>query len=257
MKVLEPIINFLELIWNAIGEPIISFLKITWDLLGGFGISCLLFSLTLLLAIPLGLGFSFCSMSKRKVIRTPSKVSIWIIRGIPLMLFICMIYYLPGLLGIKPNVFDVLDRRVTDWLNVEKLQRFGSFIAVLIAFVINYACYFSEIFRGGIESISKGQYEAGQVLGMTKGQIFRHIILKQAIKHVVPAMSNEVITLVKDTALANVIAIPEIIQRAKDIESNMAIVWPLFYTAVFYLLFVGGLTLIFGYIEKKLSYFKV
>ena len=132
----------------------------------------------------------------------------------------------------------------------------GRFIAVLIAFVINYSCYFSEIFRGGIESISRGQYEAGQVLGMTKGQIFRKIILKQVIKRILPPMSNEIITLVKDTALANAIAIPEIIQRAEQMASAQAIIWPIFYTAVFYLLFVGGLTLLLGHAEKKLSYFK-
>ena len=136
------------------------------------------------------------------------------------------------------------------------LLYYGSFLAVLIAFVINYACYFSEIFRGGVESISHGQYEAGQVLGMTKGQIFRKVILKQVIKRILPPMSNEVITLVKDTALANVIAIPEIIKRAKDMAATQALVWPLFYTAVFYLIFVGVLTLLFGYAEKRLSYFK-
>ena len=130
-------------------------------------------------------------------------------------------------------------------------------LAAVIAFVINYACYFSEIYRGGIESISKGQYEAGQVLGMTKGQIFRKVIFKQVVKRILPPMSNEVITLVKDTALANVIAIPEIIKQAKDMAATQALVWPLFYTAVFYLIFVGALTLLFGYAEKRLSYFKV
>jgi polar amino acid transport system permease protein len=231
------------------------FLEITWDLLGGFGISCLLFSLTLLLAIPLGLALSFCSTSKLKVIKLPSKLFIWIIRGIPLMLFICMIYYLPGLLGIEPNVFYEIDKKLTILSGSTSLLWYGSFLAVLIAFVINYACYFSEIFRGGIESISKGQYEAGQVLGMTKSQFFFKVILKQVIKRIVPAMSNEIITLVKDTALANVIAIPEIIKCAKDMAMTQALVWPLFYTAVFYLLFVGGLTLIFGFVEKKLNYF--
>ena len=130
------------------------------------------------------------------------------------------------------------------------------FIAALVAFSINYAAYFSEIYRGGIESIPKGQYEAGQVLGMTKHQIFRHVILKQVIKRIVPPMSNEIITLVKDTALANTIAIPEIIKRAKDMAATQALTWPLFYTAVFYLLFVGVLTVLLGRLEKKLSYFK-
>ena len=172
------------------------------------------------------------------------------------MLFIFIIYYLPGLLGIPLNVFDLLDRRITLAAGSEELLWQGRFLAVLVAFVINYACYFSEIFRGGIESIPKGQYEAGQVLGLTRGQIFFRIILKQVIKRIVPATSNEIITLVKDTALANVIAIPEIIRCAKDLATQQAVVWPIFYTAVFYLLFVGVLTLLFGKVEKKLSYFK-
>ena len=236
-----------------------NFWEITLDLLGGFGISCLLFVLTLLLAIPLGLCFSFCSMSKHAFIKTPSKVFIWVIRGIPLMLFIFIIYYLPGLLsggGEAANIFHTLDLEITVAMGKTDLMWHGRFIAVLIAFVINYACYFSEIFRGGIESISKGQYEAGQVLGMTKSQIFFKIILKQVIKRIVPAMSNEIITLVKDTALANAIAIPEIIKCAKEMASTQALIWPIFYTAVFYLLFVGGLTLAFGFVEKKLGYFK-
>ena len=132
----------------------------------------------------------------------------------------------------------------------------GRIVAVLIAFTINYACYFSEIYRGGIESISQGQYEAGQVLGLTQGQVFRKIILKQVVKRILPPMSNEIITLVKDTALANVIAVPEIIMCAKEMAATDALIWPLFYTAVFYLLFVGLVTILLGYAEKKLSYFK-
>ena len=154
------------------------------------------------------------------------------------------------------NVFDKLDRYFTALAGSSELLYYGSFLAVLIAFVVNYACYFSEIFRGGIESIPQGQYEAGQVLGLTKGQIFRKIILKQVVKRILPPMSNEIITLVKDTALANVIAIPEIIKRAKDMAATQALTWPLFYTAVFYLLCVGLMTLLLGYAEKKLSYFK-
>lgn len=234
-----------------------TFWQITLELFHGFGLTCLLFVLTLLLALPLGLGLSFCTMSRWKPLRAASRVFVWIIRGIPLMLFICMIYYLPGLLGNgSGNPFDSLDRYFTQLMGSGHLLYYGSFLAVLIAFVINYACYFSEIFRGGVESISHGQYEAGQVLGMTKGQIFRKVILKQVIKRILPPMSNEVITLVKDTALANVIAIPEIIKRAKDMAATQALVWPLFYTAVFYLIFVGVLTLLFGYAEKRLSYFK-
>ncbi|MBP3321837.1 MAG: amino acid ABC transporter permease [Clostridia bacterium] len=234
-----------------------SFLDITLDLLEGFGISCMLFALTLLFAIPLGLLFSFGTMSKHKVIKVPTKVFVWIIRGIPLMLFIFVIYYLPGLIGgISMNVFNTIDREITVAMGATELMWHGRFLAVLIAFVINYACYFSEIFRGGIESISKGQYEAGQVLGLTKTQIFFKVILKQVVKRIVPSMSNEIITLVKDTALANAIAIPEIIKCAKDMASTQALIWPIFYTAVFYLIFVGGLTLLFGFVEKKLSYFK-
>ena len=234
-----------------------SFLQITWDLLGGFGLTCLLFLLTLILAIPLGLGISFCTMSSFKPLKAVSKIFVWIIRGIPLMLLIFMIYYLPGLLNLGTlNIFNQLDRYFTSLSGSKEMLYYGRFIAVLIAFVINYSCYFSEIFRGGIESISRGQYEAGQVLGMTKGQVFRKIILKQVIKRILPPMSNEIITLVKDTALANAIAIPEIIQRAELMASGQAIIWPIFYTAVFYLLFVGGLTILLGRAEKKLSYFK-
>ena len=234
-----------------------SFLDITLELLEGFGISCMLFALTLLFAIPLGLLFSFGTMSKHKVIKAPSKVFVWIIRGIPLMLFIFVIYYLPGLIGgVSVNIFNTIDREITVAMGATELMWHGRFLAVLIAFVINYACYFSEIFRGGIESISKGQYEAGQVLGLTKSQIFFKVILKQVVKRIVPSMSNEIITLVKDTALANAIAIPEIIKCAKDMASTPALIWPIFYTAVFYLIFVGGLTLLFGFVEKKLSYFK-
>lgn len=236
-----------------------SFLEINQILLDGFGITALLFALTLVFAIPLGLMFSFCSMSKLKIIKIPMKIFIWIIRGIPLMLFIFMIYYLPSLLAdgnTAVNIFNTIDLEMTIAQGSTELLWHGRFLAVLIAFVINYACYFSEIFRGGIESISRGQYEAGYVLGLTKSQVFRKIILKQVVKRIVPSFSNEVITLVKDTALANAIAVPEIIKCAKNLEASQAIVWPLFYTAVFYLVFVGVLTIVLGRIEKKLSYFK-
>ena len=172
------------------------------------------------------------------------------------MLFICMIYYLPGLLGLGFNIFYSIDIYFTSATDSQELLYYGSFCAVLLAFVINYSCYFSEIFRGGIESIPKGQYEAGQVLGMTRSQVFRNVVLKQVIKRIVPPMSNEIITLVKDTALANVIAIPEIIKRAKDMAATQALIWPLFYTAAFYLIFVGIVTILLGRLEKKLSYFK-
>ena len=234
------------------------FLTITQQLLQGFGITCLLFAMTLVLAIPLGLALSFLSMSKFKFIKVPVKVFIWIIRGIPLMLFIFCIYYLPSLLAdgnAGANIFNTIDLQMTIAAGSNELLWQGRFLAVLIAFVINYACYFSEIFRGGIESIPQGQYEAGYVLGLTKNQVFFKIVLKQVIKRIVPALSNEIITLVKDTALANAIAIPEIILCAKMMASSQALIWPIFYTAVFYLLFVGLLTIILGKVEKKLSYF--
>lgn len=168
------------------------------------------------------------------------------------MLQIFIIYYVPGLLfGFQ------IFAKVDNFMFLEYgIQDTGRLLAVLIAFTINYACYFSEIYRGGIESISKGQYEAGQVLGMTKGQIFRKIVLLQVIKRILPPMSNEIITLIKDTALANCIMVCEIIKQAQELAATKALIWPLFYTGVFYLLFVGILTLLFGYLEKKLSYFK-
>ena len=175
-------------------------------------------------------------MTKFKPIRYLTRGFIWVIRGTPLMLQLIVVLYGPGLLGLPPMR--------------EK------FLAAVIAFVINYACYFSEIYRGGIESISKSQYEAGYVLGLTKKQIFRKIILLQVVKRIVPPMSNEIITLIKDTALANCIMVCEIIKQAKELAATKALIWPLFYTGVFYLLFVGVLTLLFGRIEKKLDYFR-
>jgi polar amino acid transport system permease protein len=193
-----------------------------------------MFALTLLIALPLGLIISFGSMSKFAPLRLLVKTFVWIIRGVPLMLQIMIVFYVPGLMGVS-----VLPR----------------FSAVIIAFSVNYACYFSEIFRGGIESISRSQYEAGQVLGMTKTQVFFRVILLQVIKRITAPMSNEVITLVKDTALARVIMVEEILKTAENIMTK-GIIWPLFYTGVFYLLFVGVLTLLFGCAEKKMSYFR-
>ena len=229
-----------------------SFWEVTLFLLDGFWISLLIFAVTLLCGAPLGLPIAFCSMSRFKPVRAISKVFVWIIRGVPLMLQIFIIYYVPGLLFDKP-IFSQMDRYF--FLNYG-ISDAGRVIAVLIAFTINYACYFSEIYRGGIESIPQGQYEAGYVLGLTKPQIFRKIVLKQVIKHIVPPMSNEIITLVKDTALANCIMVCEIIKQAKELAATKALVWPLFYTGVFYLLFVGLLTILLGRVEKKLSYFR-
>lgn len=213
-----------------------TFINVTTDLLTGFGMTLKLFGLTLLFALPLGLVFSMFSMSKFKPLSAFMKIIIWIIRGTPLMLQIIVIFYGPGL------VFGI--------------DGFERFPAVLVAFVLNYACYFSEIYRGGIESIPKGQYEAGQVLGMTKTQIFFKVVLLQVIKRIVPPMSNEIITLVKDTSLARIIAVYEIIWAAQTYIKSAGLIWPLFYTGAFYLIFNGILTIVFRAVEKKLDYFK-
>lgn len=211
------------------------FINVTLKLLQGFLTTCEIFALTLVLALPLGLIVAFGSMTKFKPLKAVVRCFVWIIRGTPLMLQIIVIYYVPGLLF--------------------KWELLPRFIAVIVAFTINYACYFSEIFRGGIESIPKGQYEAGKVLGMTKSQIFFKIVLMQVIKRIVPPMSNEIITLVKDTSLARVIIVAEILKNAEDFTAY-GLIWPLFYTGAFYLIFVGVLTILFGYIEKKLSFYK-
>ena len=229
-----------------------SFIEVTQHLLGGFGVSLLIFAVTLLCGAPLGLPIAFCSMSKFKPLKYITKVFVWIVRGIPLMLQIFIFYYAPGL---------VLNIPISRNINLFFLKNFGienmgMIVPVLVAFAINYACYFSEIYRGGIESISQGQYEAGYVLGLTKFQVFKNIVLKQVIKRIVPPMSNEIITLIKDTALANCIMLPEIIMKAGELASREMLVWPLFYTGVFYLVFVGLLTIILGRVEKKLDYFK-
>jgi len=229
-----------------------SFLEVTAFLLDGFKISLLIFAVTLLCGAPLGLPIAFCSMSRFKPVRTVAKVIVWIVRGIPLMLQIFIIYYVPGLVFGYPLFRFVDDAAAVNF----GIQDAGRTVAVLIAFVINYACYFSEIYRGGIESISKGQYEAGYVLGLPKKVVFRKIVLKQVIQRIVPPMSNEIITLIKDTALANCIMVCEIIKQAKDLAANYAIIWPLFFTGVFYLIFVGLLTVLLGKLEKKLSYFR-
>ena len=229
-----------------------SFLEVTQFLLDGFYISLLIFVVTLLCGIPLGLPIAFCSMSKWKPLRTFSKVIVWIVRGIPLMLQIFIIYYVPGLLFDTP-IFSQVDRFFLFNFGIADA---GRIVAVLIAFTLNYACYFSEIYRGGIESIPRGQYEAGYVLGLTKSQVFRKIVLKQVVKRIVPPMSNEIITLIKDTALANCIMVCEIIKQAKELAATKAMIWPLFYTGVFYLLFVGILTIVLGKVEKKLEYFR-
>jgi len=229
-----------------------SFWEVTLFLWDGFLISLLIFAVTLLCGVPLGLPIAWCSMSRFKTVKAISKVIVWIVRGVPLMLQIFIIYYVPGLLFNTP-LFSQVDRYF--FVNYGVADA-GRITAVLIAFSLNYACYFSEIYRGGIESISQGQYEAGYVLGLTKNQIFYKIILKQVIQRIVPPMSNEIITLIKDTALANCIIVCEIIKQAKELAATKAMVWPLFYTGVFYLVFVGILTIILNKAEKKLSYFR-
>ena len=213
-----------------------SFWEVTLELLKGFQTTVIIFAGTLAAALPLGLVVCFGSMCRFTPLRWLIRIFIWIIRGTPLMLQIIVVYYVPGLaFGIPVE------------------NRLG---AVLAAFIINYAAYFSEIYRGGIEGIPQGQWEAGQVLGMTRGQIFRKVVLLQVVKRILAPMSNEVITLVKDTSLARVIGIGEVIRAAQDITAQRALLWPLFYTGVFYLLFNGGLTLLFGWAEKKLNYYK-
>ena len=217
------------------------FWNVTLTLLGGFLGTIKLFILTLVFALPLGLLISFGSMKHLVILRYSVRFLIWIIRGTPLMLQLLIIYYGPGII-LHQNIWGSGDG--------------GRFVAALVAFVVNYACYFSEIYRGGIQSVPVGQYEAGQVLGMTRGQIFRKVILLQVIKRIVPPISNEIITLVKDTSLARVIAVYEIIWEGQSFIKSAGIIWPLFYTGLFYLVFSGLLTLLFGYLEKKLSYFR-
>lgn len=212
------------------------FLGVNAQLLGGFKYTLLIFFITLVAAIPLGLPIALGSMSRFKPLRWISRAFVWVIRGTPLMLQIMVVFYVPGL------VFGTPFR--------------SRIIAVIIAFIINYAAYFSEIYRGGIESIPVGQYEAGQVLGLTKTQTFFKVVLFQVVKRIMAPMSNEVITLVKDTSLANVIAVGELIMSAQNIVKVYAIIWPLFYTAIFYLIFCGVLTLLLNALEKKLNYYR-
>ena len=210
------------------------FLTVTKALLEGFATTMELFALTLVFALPLGLIISFGSMSKLKPLKWLVRTFVWIIRGTPLMLQLFVVLYAPGfILG-----FPMRDRMT----------------AALVAFVINYAAYFSEIYRGGIESISKGQYEACQVLGMTKTQTFFKVVLLQVVKRIVPPMGNEIITLVKDTSLARVIGIVEIIMSAERF-TKQGLIWPLFSTGLYFLAFNGILTILFNKLEKKLSYF--
>ncbi len=214
------------------------FWTVTGKLLDGFALTCLIFVVTLFFSLILGLPVAFGSMSRFKPLRWLTRTFVWVIRGTPLMLQVIIVFYGPSLI----------------WERVTPLSRMT---AVLVAFVINYSAYFSEIYRGGIEAIPKGQYEAAQTLGMTKVQIFFRVVLVQVVKRIVPPMSNEILTLVKDTSLARIIAIKEVIWMGQEFIASRALLWPLFYTGAFYLVFCGLLTLIFGKIEKKLDYFKV
>ena len=211
------------------------FVPVTMELLMGFWKSIQVFALTLLFSIPLGLVVCFGSMSKFSPLRWATRTFVWIIRGTPLMLQLILMFYGPGLL------FD--------------LPAMPRMTATIVAFSINYACYFSEIYRGGIESVPQGQYEAGQVLGMTKSQIFFKVVLLQVVKRIVAPMGNEVITLVKDTSLARIIGIYEVIWAGEQFIKK-GLIWPLFYTGAFFLIFSGLLTILLGKIEKKLDYFR-
>lgn len=212
------------------------FITVSLSLLEGFGETLKIFGLTLLFAIPLGLLVCFGSMSTLKPLRLAVRAFVWIIRGTPLMLQLIVVFYGPGLIFGLPAM--------------------GRFTAVILAFAVNYACYFSEIYRGGIESIPVGQYEAGHVLGLTQRQIFFRIVLPQVVKRIVPPMGNEIITLVKDTSLARVIAVYEVMWMGQAFIKSAGLIWPMFYTGAFYLVFSGLLTLLLGWVEKKLDYYR-
>ena len=212
------------------------FWTVTQALMSGLWTTFEIFILTLIFALPLGLIFAFGLLSRFKPVKAVMNVFVWVIRGTPLMLQLIIVYFGPGL--------------IFGWNLMER------FNAVIVAFVINYSCYFSEIYRGGIESVPKGQTEAGLVLGMSKSQIFFKVTLLQVIKRIVPPMSNEIITLVKDTSLARIIAVYEIIFMGQNFIKSAGLIWPLFYTAVFYLVFCGLLTIFFHWAEKKMSYFE-
>ncbi len=211
----------------------------------GFLQTLRLFFVTLIGAFPLGLIISFGSMSRFRPLKYITKLIVWIVRGTPLMIQLLIIYYFPGLVLHNPI-----------WGGGES----GRFLAASVSFIINYSCYFSEIYRGGIQSVPVGQEEAGLVLGMTKSQIFFKVKLLQMIKQIVPPMSNEIITLVKDTSLARIIALQEIIWAGqafmKGSQGISGAIWPLFFTAIYYLVFSGVLTVLLGRLEKKLEYFR-
>ena len=225
------------------------FSVIIGELFEGFGNTLLLFAVTLVFALVLGLLLAFGAMSKFKPLKYLVAGLVWVIRGTPLMLQVLLVSFVPK------YVFGVYTKDFAAALGLSINATMFFFVAV--AFVINYACYFSEIFRAGIQSIPAGQYEAGQVLGLTKNQVFFKVVLMQVIRRILPPMSNEIITLVKDTALAQVLGVIDLLNAAKHAVNQYVVLTPFLYAAVFYLIFNGVLTLIFGLIEKKLSYYKV
>ena len=223
---------------------------ITLDFLNGIASSFFLFVLTLLISIPLGLLMCVCTMSKFKPLSWLTQGIVLVLRGTPLLLQIFVIFYVPGLLwGFKWPTLNT----GWNWFDTTFSMRV---IAALVAFGINYSAYFSEIFRGGLLSIPKGQFEAGAVLGMSKKEVFKKVILLQMVKRIVPPMGNEIITLVKDTSLANVIGVAELMHRAYDIL-NKGLVWPIFYAGAFYFIFNAVITYLLKITERKLEYIKV
>lgn len=215
----------------------------------GFGFTVGLFAVTLVAAIPLGIIVSLCSISRFRPIKWLTKVFIWVVRGTPLLLQIIVITFIPS------TVFALANKDLASFFGVSVAGL--NFIFAAVAFIINYSAYFAEIFRGGIEAIPRGQYEAAQVLGMKRGQTFFRVILPQVCKRILAPISNEVITLVKDTSLARVIGVTELFMVAYNVVTTEAIIWPLFFAGLYYLLFNGLLTILFHAAEKKLSYYKV
>ncbi len=223
---------------------------ILYDLCMGFSVTLKLFALTLLISIPLGLLFSVLAMSRFKPLSYLMKAIIWVVRGTPLLLQCIIITFIPSI------AFDVTNKELAAFLHFSGMDSL-QFFFVLIAFSLNYACYFAVIFEGGIKGVSSGQYEAGKVLGLTKRQIFFHIILMQVVRRVTAPMSNEIITLVKDTALARALGVAEVIMIAYQKVNKYAVLTPLLYAGLFYLIFSGLLTVLFHLLEKKVSYYKI
>ena len=226
------------------------FWPVLYDLCMGFGVTLKLFALTLVFSLPLGLVFALLSMAKFKPVSYLMKLIIWVVRGTPLLLQCIVVTFIPSVLFKIPN------KDFASMLGISSITDL-QFFFVLVAFVLNYACYFAVIYEGGIKNVAKGQYEAGQVLGMTKSQIFFSVVLMQVFRKILSPMSNEVITLVKDTALARALSIAEVIMVAYEKVNKYAVLSPLLYAAMFYLAFSGLLTLLFHFLEKKLSYYQV